>query len=46
MLRDDAIREGKIKPSKEDRKRMGLDPVKPGPKPKEPEKEALKTDNK
>ena len=35
MLRDDAIRAGKIKPTKEDRERMGLDPVKPGPKPKE-----------
>ncbi len=41
MLRDDAIREGKIKPTKEDRKRMGLDPVKPGPKPKD---EETKTD--
>ena len=35
MLRDDAIRAGLMKPTKEDRKRMGLDPIKPGPKPKE-----------
>jgi hypothetical protein len=45
MLRDDAIRAGLIKPTKEDRERMGMEPIKPGPKPKE-EKETPKTDNK
>ena len=35
MLRDDAINEGLIKPTKEDRKRRGDPDPKPGPKPKE-----------
>lgn len=47
MLRDDAIRQGKIEPTKEDRVRMGMEPIKPGPKPKEPkEKEVPKTGKK
>lgn len=44
MLRDDAIRAGLIKPTKEDRIRMNLEPLKPGPKPKEEEKKEEKTD--
>ena len=43
MLRDDAINEGLIKPTKEDRKRRGDPDPKPGPKPKE--KEEKKSDS-
>ncbi len=38
MLRDDAIRAGKIEPTREEREKFGFPTIKPGPKPKEKQK--------